>query len=69
MIHEIDLFGVFVPDLLVWIVLAYGLAIVSRRILGRIGFYRLVWHRPLFDTAVYMLLLGGTVSLARGLLP
>ncbi len=69
MIHEIDLFGVFVPDLLVWVVLAYGLATVSRRILGRIGFYHLVWHRPLFDTAVYMLILGGTVSLARGLLP
>ncbi len=68
MIHEVDLFGVFVPDLLVWVVLAYGLAIVSRRILGRIGFYRLVWHRPLFDTAVYLLILGGTVSLARGVL-
>lgn len=69
MIHEIDLFGVFVPDLLVWVVLAYGLSTGSRRILGRIGFYHLVWHRPLFDTAVYMLILGGTVSLARGLLP
>ena len=68
MIHEIDLFGVFVPDLLVWVVLAYGLAMLSRRILGRIGFYRLVWHRPLFDAAVYMLILGGTVSLARGVL-
>jgi hypothetical protein len=67
--REIDIFGVFLPDLLVWIVVAFFLGVLVRRVLSEIGFYRLVWHRPLFDTAVYVLLLGGVVSLARGLQP
>lgn len=66
MTHEIDLYGVFVPDLLVWALVAYGLAVPVRRVLGRLGLYRLVWHRALFDAAVYVLLLGGTAALARG---
>ncbi|RYC29917.1 DUF1656 domain-containing protein [Lichenibacterium minor] len=66
MTHEIDLYGVFVPDLLVWALVAYGLAVPVRRIFGRLGLYRLVWHRALFDAAVYVLLLGGTAALARG---
>ena len=69
MTHEIDLYGVFVPDLLVWALVAYGLAVPVRRGLGRLGFYRLVWHRALFDAAVYVLLLGGTAALARGFTP
>jgi hypothetical protein len=68
MIHEIDLFGVFLPDLLVWIVVAFFLNIPLRHLLSWLGVYRLVWHRPLFDTAVYILLLGGTVATARGFL-
>ena len=65
--RELDIFGVFVPDLLVWTVVAFFLGVLVRRVLSEIGFYRLVWHRPLFDTAVYVLLLGGVVALARGL--
>lgn len=67
MTRELDVFGVFLPDLLVWIVVAFFLGVLVRRVLSEIGFYRLVWHRPLFDTAVYVLLLGGIVALARGL--
>jgi hypothetical protein len=69
MSHEIDLYGVFVPDLLVWGLVAYGLAVPLRRVFGRVGFYRVVWHRALFDAALYVILLGGTAALARGLLP
>lgn len=69
MTHEIDLYGVFLPDLLVWSLVAYALAVPVRRILGRLGFYRLVWHRALFDAAVYVLLLGGTAALSRGFTP
>jgi hypothetical protein len=55
---EIDLYGVFVPTLAAIAVVAFFLNSILRRILAFIGFYRLVWHRPLFDTAMYFCLLG-----------
>ena len=67
MIAEIDILGVFVPALLAWVVLALLLAAVLRRGLGRLGLYRHVWHPPLFDAAVFLLLLGGIVALAHGI--
>jgi hypothetical protein len=45
--------------------LAFGLVIVIRRILARLGAYSLVWHRGLFDLALYVLLLGAVSSLTR----
>ena len=42
------------PDLLVWCVLAFLIGVPVRRLLAWLGIYRLVWHRPLFDTALYV---------------
>jgi hypothetical protein len=36
-------------------------------VLAATGFYRFVWHRALFDLAVTVLLLWGTVALASSL--
>ena len=58
MIGEIDLQGVLVAPLLVWSALAYLLSIPIRRALDWSGFYRLVWHRALFDAALLALLTG-----------
>jgi hypothetical protein len=55
---EIDLYGVFVPTLAAIAVAAFILNSILRRMLAFVGFYRLVWHRPLFDTAMYFCLLG-----------
>ncbi len=66
--REIDLFGVFVPDLLLCLVVAYGLSVPLRGLLSRLGIDRIVWHRPLFDAALYILLLGGTVAATHRLL-
>jgi hypothetical protein len=55
---EIDLYGVFVPTLAAIAVAAFFLNSILRRMLAFVGFYRLVWHRPLFDTAMYFCLLG-----------
>jgi len=55
---EVDLYGVFIPTLAAIAVVAFFLNSILRRILAFIGFYRLVWHRPLFDTAMYFCLLG-----------
>lgn len=55
---EIDLYGVFIPTLGAIAVVAFVLNAILRRVLAHAGFYRLVWHRPLFDTAMYFCLLG-----------
>jgi Protein of unknown function (DUF1656) len=62
--YEIDIFGVLVPSLLLWLVVAYGLLALLRATLERTGFYRAVWHRALFDLAVFVCLLGGIVYLS-----
>ncbi|KMO29307.1 membrane protein [Methylobacterium tarhaniae] len=61
---DIDLYGAFVPALLVWALLAFLVSLVVRRLIGALGLYRLVWHRPLFDLCLYLVCLGGVVSLA-----
>ena len=67
--YEIDIFGVLAPSLLLWLVVAYGLFALLRAVLERTGFYRAVWHRALFDLAVYVCLLGGIVYLSSEFLP
>ena len=62
MVGEIDVYGVFVPTLLVWVGLTLPLTAGLRRILRRLGLYRLVWHRPLFDFALMVIVLGTVVA-------
>jgi hypothetical protein len=57
MIGEFNVYGVFVPALLVWGLVALPLAMVLRVVLARIGFYRLVWHRPLVDLSLLVIIL------------
>ena len=66
--QEIDIYGVFVPDLLLWIVLAFLVSVPVRRLLALTGFYRLVWHRALFDVALFVILLGAVVAISKRLL-
>lgn len=68
MIGEVDLYGVFVPGLALAMLVAFLVSVPLRRLLGWVGFYRMVWHRPLFDLALYVVILGGVVALA-GRLP
>jgi hypothetical protein len=58
MIGEIDLHGVLDAPLLAWIVVAYAVSVPIRWALGLCGFYRLVWHRALFDAALFVVLVG-----------
>ncbi|KMO33312.1 membrane protein [Methylobacterium tarhaniae] len=64
MTGEFDLYGVFVPSLAAWMLLAFLVSLPLRRLLAWSGFYRLVWHRPLFDLALYVALLGAVVAVA-----
>lgn len=63
MTAEIDLYGVFIPSLLLWVGVALPLTAVLRRLFRWLGFYRFVWHRPLFDFALLVIVLGGVVAL------
>jgi uncharacterized protein DUF1656 len=57
--HTVEFLGFYLPPLLLWGSAALILFAVLRRLLESLGFYRLVWHRPLFNLALYVLLLGG----------
>lgn len=62
--YDLDIAGVLLPSLLLWIIVAYVLSALLRPVLQRIGLHRLVWHPALFDLAVYVCLLGGVVYLS-----
>jgi hypothetical protein len=64
MVGEFNFAGVFVPALLVWVIVAIGLSMFVRSILRLVGFYRLVWHRGLFDLALLAILCGSVTALA-----
>jgi Protein of unknown function (DUF1656) len=60
---ELDLFGVFVPGLLCCGLAAFVVNSALRRVLASAGFYRIVWHRALFDLAMFVVLLALVVRL------
>jgi hypothetical protein len=62
-ISELNIYGVFVPALFAWMLIAFGVSVPLRRALAWSGFYRFVWHRPLFDLALYVVLLGTVIFL------
>ena len=64
MMPELNIYGVFVPALFAWMLIAFGTSLLMKRILSWAGFYRFVWHRPLFDVALYVVLLGIVVFFA-----
>ena len=58
MIGEINIFGVLFPPLLIWAGLALLLSTLVRRVLAKAGLYRFIWHRPLFDLSLLVILTG-----------
>lgn len=65
MFGDFDLFGIYVPRMLVLALLAYLLNLLLRRVLARLGVYRLVWHPALFDLALFVLVLGGMAQVSE----
>ena len=63
MIGEFSIYGVFVPSLLVWGLIALLIAGVLRPVLAELGFYRLVWHRPLVDLSLFVIILAAVVAI------
>jgi hypothetical protein len=69
MTHEVDFYGVLLPPLLVWAVVALAFRAVLRRALLRVGFYRFVAHPALFDIAMLVILTGGVAALSTRFFP
>ncbi len=65
MFKDLDVVGVFVPALSGLMLIAYGIIVVLRRLLVRVGFYRFVWHRSVLDLGLYVIVLGVVVSISR----
>jgi hypothetical protein len=63
--YELDLFGVIVPSLLLWGVLAYVLARIVSRVIARAGLYRHVWHAALFDFSLYVCLVASLAFVSK----
>ncbi|HEY4546856.1 MAG TPA: DUF1656 domain-containing protein [Pedomonas sp.] len=68
MIGEISVLGIYMSPLLVWALLALCLYLPARWLLRRSGFYRLVWHRALFDMALYVILWSGLAAFSPSLI-
>ena len=63
--YQLDLFGVIVPSLLLWSVVAYLLARAVSKVIARAGLYRHVWHTALFDFALYVCLFASLVFVSK----
>ena len=61
---EIDLFGVYVAPMSLMMVAAWLVTIALRRVAGRFGLLRHVWHPALFVFAVYMIVLSSMTLVA-----
>jgi hypothetical protein len=68
-IGEFDIYGVYFPAFAVFAAIALLLQILINRLLDASGFYRLIWHRALFDSAVYVILLGVVTAAGASILP
>jgi hypothetical protein len=68
-IGEFDIYGVYVPVFIVFAGIALLVQLVVKRLFNSLGIYRFVWHPPLFDLAVYVILLGAVTAAGASLLP
>jgi hypothetical protein len=65
--YQLDLFGVIVPSLLLWNVVAYVLARGISKVGARAGLYRYVWHAALFEFGLYICIVASLVFVSREL--
>lgn len=68
-IGEFDIYGVYFPAFAIFAAIAFVLQLAIKRLLNAWGFYRWVWHRALFDLALYVILLGVVTAASANILP
>jgi hypothetical protein len=57
MITEINIGGVYLAPIVLYVLVTIPVFVVLRIILTKIGFWRIVWHPALFETALYLSIL------------
>lgn len=65
--HTVELAGLLIPAIFFWAIAAAPVYAVVAWALARRRIYRYVWHRALFDLALYVVILGA-VMLFGGML-
>jgi protein AaeX len=58
---EINLFGVYVAPISLFMVTAWFITMALRRVANRSGLLRHVWHPALFVFAVYIIVLASSI--------
>jgi hypothetical protein len=54
MLSEISVAGIYVAPIVIYALMAIPLFLMCRWLLSLIGFWRIVWHPALFETALYI---------------
>lgn len=58
MIGELNVYGIYVP----WLLILGLVSLICTRLISyllvRVGFYRFIWHVALFDFALFIMILG-----------
>ncbi len=67
MTGHLNIYGVYVPMLLVAMLAAYLVKSLLGTLLQRLGVYRRIWHPPLFNLALYVMVLGVLFNLCARL--
>lgn len=57
MLKELDFFGVYLSPFVLYLAIALVLFFPLRLLFDRWMIQRYVWHRPLFDISVFMIIL------------
>jgi hypothetical protein len=63
--REIDLLGIYVAPMAIYLVISALLWVVLHTVLIRIGLDRLVWHRSLFNLALFIGVLSTLILMNR----
>ena len=69
MIGEFDIYGVYFPTFAGFAAIAFVAQVTVKRLLDAHGVYRFVWHRALFDLAIYVILLAVVTAAGAVILP
>lgn len=60
-VKEINLGGIFVSPMMGYLFFTACIWLVLKFVLKKIGFYALVWHPPLFNLSLFVIILSAAV--------
>lgn len=65
---EIDVFGLFLPELLIYAIVALVAQALVSRVFAKLDLHRLFWHPPLIEISIFVICLGGVAATAHWVL-